>query len=223
VQKSLKFYVLALSFLATQAQAGLIDELTPAEKAVVENGQQVVRQVAVAGSVWPKVVVYQRLDATPEEAAAVMFDYDRHKEFYEGMTKSKAANPGALETDIDYVMTFPRVLGISLPDEVYTVRDTLVALGESGYEISWKMVKASSMNDTSGSSRFEKMGSGTLLRYTNFINPPKPALAKLIVKMAIERVKDSAKDLSKRIALERSTMTDLLGQQKATLAKALGR
>jgi hypothetical protein len=62
-----------------------------------------------------------------------------------------------------------------------------------------------------------------LVSYTNFINPPRPSLAKLIVKMAVARVQDAVKALEKEVLAERNGDQTKLNAHLAALAKALGR
>jgi hypothetical protein len=218
--------------LASTAQAGAIyDSLTDAEKKIIGKGEQVTRTEEVEGSVWPTVVVYQAVKATPEQVAAVMFDYPLHQTMFskevsagrrEGVIRSVPKTAGAIDTEIEYTMNFPKVMGITLPDEHYSVRNQLATLGSDGYQISWTFIKATSMKDCSGSSKFEKLGNETLVAYTNFINPPRPSVAKLIKKMAISRVQETVKQLSDQTAAEISGNPAQLQAQLAVLKKALG-
>jgi hypothetical protein len=222
--KLFSFALFAASLLGTSlAQASLYSSLTADEQTAVNNGEQVTHSEDVDGSVWPKFTVFQRVEATPEQAAGVMFDYPLHNGMFEGITKSQPKNPGAAVTEVDYTMTLPTVMGISLPAEDYTVRDKLAAFGGDGYEVSWSFVKATSMKDCSGSAKFEKLGSATLVSYTNFINPPRPTVARFIVKLAKGRVQDTVKALANQVVSERNGAMDKLNAQTAALAKALGR
>jgi hypothetical protein len=225
-QKVFGFALVLAALASVSARAEVkYSDLSDAEKTAVNGGQQVVKKENVANSAWPRVTVFQRIEATPDQVAAVMFDYAAHKEFFEGITLSTPKTPGAATTDIDYIMTLPKVMGISLPDENYTVTDVLTKVGADGYAISWKMVKASSMQDTNGVAKFEKLGTATLVSYTNFINPPTKygSLAGLISGMAADRVKGSVTSLDKQVQKERSSDQARLTAQLAALSKALGR
>lgn len=222
--------VTGLAMMASTAQAGIFESLTPEEQNSINKGEQVTRTQEVEGSVWPSIVVYQYVKATPDQVTAVMFDYVLHQSMFskevtpgrrEGVIRSVPKNPGAIETEIDYTMNFPKVMGVALPDEEYTVRDKLSLMGTDGYDISWTFVKATSMKDCSGSSKFEKLGNGTLIAYTNFINPPRPSLAKLIKKMAITRVQDTVKQLADQTTAEISNDTAKLNAQLSALQAAL--
>ncbi|MGK5082568.1 hypothetical protein WDW37_04615 [Bdellovibrionota bacterium FG-1] len=207
--------------LSFAAQADIYSRLSPEDQAKINQGEQVVQSEDMDGSVWPKITVLQRAEAMPDQVAAILFDYPLHTAMFEGITKSQPKNPGAVVTEVDYTMTFPRVLGIALPDEDYTVLDTLSAYPD-GYEISWTLVKAMTIKDSTGSAKFERLGLGTLISYTNFISPPRPSLAKLIVKMAFQRVSDTVSSLGKHAEAERTSNPALLNGQLAALHKALG-
>ena len=204
------------------ARADLFSSLSPDEQDALQRGDQVVKTDEIEGSVWPKITVYQIIDVPNEEMAAVMFDYSMHKEIFEGIIKSSPQQTGSVSTDVDYEMTFPKVMGISLPNEVYTVKDQLSSTSAAVYEVNWSLVRASSMKNTYGGAHFESFKAGTLVAYTSFIDPPRPSLAKLIIKMAIDRVKDSVKALAKRVQAERSGDRSQLNLQLALMKKALG-
>lgn len=225
--KSLSLTLLVLLSMSSAgsavARADIFGSLSPEDQAVINRGEQVLKTEEVNGSPWPRITVLQRIEAPADEVAAVMFDYPLHTSMFEGIVKSVPKAPGAAVTEIDYEMTFPKVMGISLPNEVYTVLDKVASPTPGAYEISWTMVRASSMKDTAGSVKFEKLGTGMIISYTNFISPPRPALAKLIVKMAVQRVQDSVKALDKQVQAERSGDRAKLDAQVAALHKALGR
>lgn len=219
-------YWLSTSLLMTAslAQASIYDGLTAEQKAqLAKDGGQAETLKDVQGSAWPSVTVYQIVKATPEEVAAVMFDYALHTQMFEGVTKAQAVTPGAAKTDIDYTMVLPAVFGVSLPPENYTVTDILSKM-DGGFKIDWTFVKASSIQDCSGSVKFEANGSNTLVAYTNFINPPTKygSLAKLVKSMAIKRVHETVTGLAKQVGIETSQKRELLDQQLVVLKKALG-
>jgi hypothetical protein len=222
------------SINAVVAHADMYSGLSAADQATINSGAQVTATQDVDGSAWPKVTVYQRVEATPDQVAAIMFDYALQKTMFApkkdangkvtvaGITASAAVTPGAANTNVDYMMTFPSVLGISLPDEVYTVNDVLSSPSAGTYQIAWTMVKASSMKDTQGVVAFERLGTGTLIGYTNFISPPKPFLAKLIVKTYVQMIQTTVSSLAAQAVSERGGDQGKLNAQLATLTQALG-
>lgn len=55
---------------------GVMDDLSAADAKRVRAGEQVVLTKEVEGKPWPRVTVYQRANASADEAMAVFFDYD---------------------------------------------------------------------------------------------------------------------------------------------------
>src|SRR5262245_57415956 len=135
-------FATVLAVVLTQAaHAGVYDKLTPEQKAKIDKGEQVVVTQEVASSAWPKVFIYQRIDATPEEAAAVFHDYEAVPGYQNDITKAKIVSRSGASTVIDYKLETPWA------SEAYTVRDT-VSLVDGGktYRDDWKLVKAEQMS-----------------------------------------------------------------------------
>ncbi len=208
-------------FGANSGFCGVYDELTAAQQKALQNGSQVIVKEDSDDSVWPIVRVYQRVDAAPEEVAAVFADFAIHKDLFTGIVKSEITKKISNNVyEVDYRMTFPTLLGIQLKDEDYTVRDTITE--EDGtYQITWEKVRAMTMKDTSGSVRVERLGTASIFCYENFISPPRPTLAKLIVQMFVDRTKESADQLAKRVVAERTSDRAQLERQLDFLKKAL--
>ncbi len=220
--KTLGFALSVAMTFTSVANATMYSELSEEARNQIDAGKLYAPEpMDVEGSAWPEVTVYQRVEATPMEAAAVMFDYPLHTKIFEGVTKSEPKFPGARSTEVAYRMTFPRIIGFpAIPDEIYTVLDVLDTFGNGGYQISWTKVAASSLKDTYGAAKFERIDHRyTLVSYTSLISPPKPALARIITKLAIGRVHDSVKALVKYIEGERGSQQ--LKDQVAQLKKAL--
>ena len=56
-----------------------------------DGGGQVFVRRDVAGLPWPAVDVYQYIDALPEQAAAVFFDYGQHRTYIPGVRQSRVS------------------------------------------------------------------------------------------------------------------------------------
>ena len=149
-------------------------ELTSAERAALESGQQVVREERVLGAPWPRVTVLQLVDASPREAAAVFTDYDRHSTFLPGVKKSAVSRRVSKRVaEVDYLLYVPL-----FADEHYTVRDSLTAIaGAASYRVDWSMVRARSTKSILGSVQFDPYrdtrtgGDVTLVTYVNLVVP----------------------------------------------------
>jgi hypothetical protein len=230
------FFVLSafVALNAAFAHADIYSGLSPDDQAKIDHDQQVFPEPQdVAGSVWPRVVVYQRVNAPTEQAAAVMFDFDLHKVMFgplykdgkvtkSGIAESSPVSPASANTNISYTMVLQSVLGLTLPDEKYVVNDVMSTYATDSYSLTWTMVSALSMKDTQGSVKFEPLANGyTLIAYTNFISPPRPPVAKFIKSIYIQMVKDTVSSLVGQITNERNSDQAKLEAQVANLKQAL--
>jgi hypothetical protein len=205
------------------SSAAAYDELSPAELQKIQKGDQVVHLQDVDGSVWPKITVYQRAEATPEELTAVFHDYSMHKQIFDRITRStvsRVIDPATVE--VDYTLSLGGIPGFSLPDENYTTRDHVAISTPGSYRVDWAKVKADNIPNIEGLYRAEPLGTGSIIAYYNFIVPYNPGLAKFIVKLAIKQVRDTVSALAAQTLKERNTQPDLLQRQLTDLRTALG-
>lgn len=207
------------------ARAEISDELNADELARIQGGEQVTITEEVDGSVWPRITVYHKASGTPEEYMAVFWDFNRHKDYFDGMKNSavsRVLQPSELL--VDYTMHFPVVMGISMPDENYTAHDVLSTYdGGRSYRCAWTKDRADTIKDVSGSLRTEPYEGGTLVAYQSLIVPPKPALARLLVKVAIARVQQAQVALINRLPWLKRNSPQLLAEELATLRQALSK
>ncbi len=159
-----------LSLGASAPRALEAQPLAPSERATLDAGRALVRTEAVEGSAWPRVTVRRLIASTPEEAAAVFADYDRHVGFIPNLLASRVSRVVDRATaEVDYLLKVPIVA-----DEAYTVRNHVSASGpDSARTISvrWSLVRATSTKAADGEARFEPYGSGTLLTYRTLVTP----------------------------------------------------
>ena len=191
------FFLLVALFWATAPSglAGLLDELDAADRAKVLAGQQVLLEEEVAEKPWPRVRVYQLVRATPEEVAAVFFDYDNSKTFVPDLIHSKISkkiSPCVLE--VDYEVDVP-----ILPDEAYTARNDLEVVEGGGYRVTWNLVRAKQTKDATGHLRVEPHGAGeAVLCYTNLVTPSS-GMAGLLKKIAISRMEKTVEAMVSQV------------------------
>jgi antitoxin (DNA-binding transcriptional repressor) of toxin-antitoxin stability system len=207
------------------ARAEIADELSADELARVKAGEQVTITEDMEGSVWPRITVYSKVSATPEEMMAVFWDFNHHKDFFDGMKRSEVSRVlQPHEVMVDYTMFFPVVMGISVPDENYTAHDLLSTYdGGRSYRCTWTKERSDTIKDVSGSFRAEEFEGGALIAYQSFIVPPKPALARLLVRVAISRVQQAGAALLPRLNWMKQNSNELLKQELDSLRKALQR
>jgi hypothetical protein len=224
---SLGLALLACCFLLWQAPdppRSAYDELSTEQQAVVDSGGQVFFTKKLEGSHWPATFVYQYINATPEEAAAVYTDYARHVTFIPKLKRSKISrviDPRTVEVDFELNVPLHK-------DERYTTRNALSTYGGASYRVDWTLVRASSTKSTIGHMRFEpyhdeRLGKhGTLMAYYNFVTPGS-GLARLgfIKRKGLKQVREATKAIKKQIEAEHASDAGLLAEQLTALRAAL--
>jgi len=153
-------------FLPIAAWAGLTDSLDEKQLGALQRGEQVTINENVEGMPWPRISVYRMVNASPEEAMAVFFDYNRACDFIPNVKKSEISKRiNAASQEVLYSVDVP-----ILPDEVYTMRNSLVGTAK-GYRIGWTLVEATTMKAADGSFESEPLGGQCLVRYQNLVDP----------------------------------------------------
>ncbi|MDD5199787.1 MAG: hypothetical protein PHC88_08280 [Terrimicrobiaceae bacterium] len=179
-----------LAALPLAARADLLSDLSADDRAKVKAGEQVMATEPLDGYPWPRLRVYQVVAATPREVMAVFFDYDNACHYVPNCLKSqisKEIDPRSYE--VDYVVDVP-----ILPDEAYTARNELSAGPNGGLTVRWKVLRATSIEESEGSLTVEPLGEGAVLRYTNLVKPASRA-AFLLKGMALSQMKDTVRAL----------------------------
>jgi hypothetical protein len=163
-----------------------MSELSSADQQKVKGGGQVMVTEPIDGYPWPRVKVYQSVNATPREVMAVFTDYGNACKFVPNCLKSQISKEiTPLAFDVDYVIDVP-----IFSDEAYTVRDTLSREAGGALRVTWKLIKATSILESSGNLYAEPRGAGTVIRYTNLVRPSSQA-AMLLKGMALSQMRDT--------------------------------
>jgi len=174
----------ALGVAGSLLGAALTDELSSEQRSAVAAGSQVVIREDIPGQPWPRVRVYQRVHAAPEEVAAVFFDYEKAKSYIPDVLESQVSkrhSPRIFE--VDYKVEVP-----ILPDEMYTARNEIEMLQLGSYRISWRVLKALQTKAAVGNLRIERYGdSESLICYMNLVTPGS-SVAVLLKNLAMKRM-----------------------------------
>lgn len=205
-------------FISSAVFAGAFEELKPEDQKKVQNGEQVSYTQDDSSSAWPKITIYERIDSTPEEAAAVFTDYELQKTYIKNILKSKV-----VKTVDRATVQVAYALDASIMTEHYTVEDHVSAYdGNSSYRIDWNFIEADSTEDIVGHVRFERLGTATLMIYYNFVTPGS-IFAGAVKNKAMQQVKDTAHAVREQVERERKENQALLQKQLQALRTALGR
>jgi hypothetical protein len=199
--------------------------LSATQREAVERGEPVQVLEPVPGSPWPRSIVFQFIDATPEECAAVLSDYDLQASYVPRMRSSRVIARRKNETDVEYVIDIP-----VFADERSVSRQQVVfEMGE--YQVRWHTVVADTGpkgSVTRGQATFILMKNGrsghvgTLMTHDQSVVPASVfAKVPLVRNKAVESSKDAARAIARQVERERAEKRDLLAKQVARLRQAL--
>ena len=205
-----------LMSLPCLAGESIFSELTSTQKGEVETGSQVVITENIEGKPWPRVKVYRLINASPEQVAAVFFDYENAKSFVPNVIKSEISNRlSACTMDVDYGLDVP-----IFPDEFYTVRNSLKSIDDNSYCVDWKLLRSVLTKDSVGNFRVEPWEGGAVICYQNLVTPASN-IAVLLRGRAIEQMKETTKALAAEVEKEKSADASGLKRRVAALRAAL--
>ena len=212
-----------LAMLPLEAQTSSA-ELTADQRRLIDAGEQVFVTRDSARTPWPLAWVYQFINATPEEAAAVFADAERQTDYVPDLKRSRiirTIGPGVIE--VAQEMRVPIV-----KDEWWEVRDTVSARDDGSYRIAWTLVRARTTKSVTGYAHFEAYHNpltgrdGTLLTYHNFAVPgSRMAGLGLVERHALKKLRETARALRDQVERERRDEPDLLARQLAALREML--
>jgi len=140
------------------AQSPSFESLSEAQRTAVKRGEPVQLLIPVGSSAWPRSVVFVFIDASPEESAAVLSDYEIQSSFVPHMKSSRiVARHGGNDTDVEYVIDIP-----VFPDE-RSVSRQWVSGADGEYQVHWKTVFADSLKPEGS----RTVGLATFLPFAN--------------------------------------------------------
>lgn len=200
--------------------------LTTEQRASVERGGSAQLLEMLPTSRWPRSTVYEFIDATPEECAAVLADYELQSTYLPQVKTSRIVRrPSAFETDVEYVIDIP-----VYPDEQSVSRQELSVTG-GVYVIRWQTLIADSAahgSVTTGRAWFSAMVNprsgvrGTLMVHDQLVVPNSMfAGIPFIRNKAIGTGREIARSIVRQVELERKSDPRLLERQVARLRQAL--
>src|SRR4051812_13978065 len=134
-----------------------LSSLSPEQREAFNRGKPVQLLTPVASSPWPRSTVFQLIDATPEECAAVLSDYALQSTYVPRLRSSRVIARRGRESDVEYVIDIPL-----FADERSISRQRIHDRG--GYSIAWHTVivdSQASNSITSGSATFTAVAMGS--------------------------------------------------------------
>jgi hypothetical protein len=234
--KNSKIAFLALISLsiAHPCLAGALDDLNSDDREKVLatlNGEQkpVSVRVSIDGAIWPEFKVFEKINASPEEAMAVFADAKNHRVYFtaEGITQSDVVSGAGTSTiQIAYHLTEP------MASDDYVCVDHLSSDPATGsYLVKWDVTQsnasyAKSPNTkvwSNGSAKFEPYEGGTLIVYSNLVAPKERLGVSWgwVINQAEGLVENTVDALTKQIQNEKESDPTTLSQQIESLKTAL--
>ena len=211
------FFSLAVCLAALPAAtAGLLNDLTREQRANLEKGDLIVLEQDIPGKPWPRVRIYKKIQATPEQVAAVFFDYNQAKTFIPDVLESrisKKISPGVME--VDYEVDVP-----ILADEAYTARNEMKTLQDC-YQASWTLLRALQTKAAEGNLLVEPFENGSsVIRYTNLVTPSS-GMAKILKLPAMARMQKTVLAIGQKVEQQKAKNPAELAAQVARLREAM--
>jgi hypothetical protein len=201
-----------------QGKPPLWNMLTPAQQSVLNSGKPVVLEEEVPGNPWPRFTIYQLVKATPAQVAAIFWDCERDPEYIPNCTKvSVLSRPSPGVVEAEYTLKMPFLI----PDEIYVSRNELQHSPDGSYGVTWKVLRSRYTKSCSGTLRLEGHEGGTLIRYSNLVEPGS-RIAKLLKASASRQVVESVQSLVDRVGELLIRPGNSMEKQIRKLEEALG-
>ncbi len=216
VRMRFRLLFLLAAGMAGQAAASVWNDLDPAQRQSVKGGKQVLIEEAVEGQPWPRARVYRVVNASPEQVAAVFFDYAEAKTYIPDVLSSRVnqlVSPCVAE--VEYEVDVP-----ILSDEVYVARNELRQLPDETYEISWTLLRALQTKAAKGNLHIEPFGEKSIIRYTNLVTPGS-GMAGLLRHLAMGRMEQTVEAIGRKAESQRKSHPAALASQVEKLREAL--
>ena len=191
-----------------------------------ERGEAVQVLQTLADSPWPRSTVYQFIEATPEQSAAVLADYELQSKYVPKVKSSKVVSTRNGETDVAYVFSIP-----VYPDEHSVSRQRVVVSGAE-YRVEWHTVVDSTAKGsvTKGSATFRPMTNtrtgklGTLMIHDQSVVPASMfARVPMVRNKAVEASRDAASAIRTQVEHEVTREPALLQAQIARMRAMVAR
>jgi hypothetical protein len=191
-----------------------------------ERGEPVQVLQTLPDSPWPRSTVYQFIEATPEQSAAVLSDYALQSSYTPKVKTSRVLSTRNGETDVEYVFSIP-----IYPDEHSVSRQRVVVSGTE-YRVEWHTVvdSAAKGSVTKGSATFRPMTNprtgkaGTVMIHDQTVVPASMfARVPMVRNKAIEASRDAAAAIRKQIEHEIASDPAKLRAQVAAMHSMITR
>jgi len=178
------------------ARATMVEELSEADRARLEKGDDVLITREIEGAAWPEVSIYRKVKATPQGVTELFLDYEHANTFIANLKSAVVENePDANTKDVRYTVKLPVLFTIS-----YLVRNRYEKTPE-GYTVHWNLLESIFAKSAVGRLRVEPHGDLAVICYANHVEPATKLVAglrSLAIKEASKTVDAIVKEAERR-------------------------
>jgi hypothetical protein len=204
-----------------------VQSLTASQLAAVNRGGAVVTTTDLSDHRWPRVCVYQYIDAQPEQSLAVLVDYPLRPSYIPDVKASNVVPPTADSTTKRVAYLIHVLLRINETDTLREVPHALDApIG--GYRLEWSSLFSSMAKSIAGSATFvpwrkdSTSAAGTLMIYQQLVEPGSSLAGLPFIKSrGIDAVRNAAVAIAHQVENERRSQPRQIEQQVAELRRTL--
>jgi len=156
------------------ARAEMLTELSPADLAKLDTGENVLTTIEKPGATWPEVRIYRKVKATPQGVTDLFLDYENANSFIANLKSAVVENePDGNTKDVRYTVKLPVLFTIS-----YLVRNRYEKTPE-GYTVHWNLLESLFAKSAVGKLRVEPHGDQAVICYANHVEPATSLVAGL--------------------------------------------
>ncbi len=171
------------------ARADVAGSLSADQLSQLKGGRMVVESKDMPGGVWPQITIYTLVNAPVATISGVFKDYAHAQDFQPSLISAKViSQPSPNVFNVEYTQKMPLFGTTNV-----TVQNTFTD-SNAGVTVQWKLLKSAMADISDGSLRVEPYGSGSIMRYTNYVKP-KFALAGVAKGAALDSVKTTVSEL----------------------------
>lgn len=158
--------ILAVAMMAGSVRADLLGEVPKVAQDELADGQMVVKTQTVSGAPWPRVILYQVVNAPVKVIWDLFNDLNAASSYTPNLISADVIAQNGNTKDVRYTVKVPVLMRIS-----YVVRNTYIKK-KDGYEIDWTLLQSPLAKSSDGSLRVEPYGNNqSLICYTNLCVP----------------------------------------------------
>ncbi len=184
---SILFSLFSLSAFALRTN------LTATDLEKLRKGQELEKVEELKDEVFPRVTLINLIPHTPKENMMTFTQFENHKKFIPGVTKSKIVKVNGNQTDVAFEMKMPIVKNTE-----YTTRHTIVYEGNDAI-LTWDLVKSKQLKNTKGMMMFEEFEGKTLFTYVTHVTPDS-SMAWTVKSRVVPDVKATMKEVRSYLA-----------------------